>query len=175
MTLAPLRRVAADVRARDEASLQPLATEGLPDEVSPLVVALNSLLHRLAASRDAQRAFVADAAHELRSPLTALKLQLQLLQRAPDEGARGAAAVALAAGIERAARLVEQLLALARTEPGALPAASMPLDLADVVRRAVEESQTLAAARGSELVPRCGRARADVGATPRRCRCWRAT
>src|SRR5439155_10113469 len=122
-TLRPLRRVAADVRERDEQSLKPLATDGLPEEVSPLVNALNALLQRLGQSLDNQRAFVADAAHELRSPLTALKLQLQMLKRAGDDAARAQAIDALAAGIERAVRLVEQLLALARSEPGA-PAAA---------------------------------------------------
>jgi two-component system OmpR family sensor kinase/two-component system sensor histidine kinase QseC len=87
--LAPLQRVTDGVKARDELSLQPLPTGGLPDEVAPLVGALNGLLQRLGDSLGAQRAFVADAAHELRSPLTALKLQLQLLQRSPDDGARG--------------------------------------------------------------------------------------
>jgi methyl-accepting chemotaxis protein len=113
LTLAPLRRVAAGVRERDERSLQPLQSEGLPDEVAPLVQALNALLQRLGASLNTQRAFVADAAHELRSPLTALKLQLKLLQRAPDDAARAAATQALDDGITRAARLVEQLLTLA--------------------------------------------------------------
>ena len=119
LALRPLQRVAAGVRQRDEQSLEPLPAAGLPDEVAPLVAALNALLQRLGQSLDTQRAFVADAAHELRSPLTALKLQLQLLKRAGSEAERGAAADALAAGIERAARLVEQLLTLARTEPGA--------------------------------------------------------
>src|SRR5438132_2353293 len=88
LTLKPLRAVAADVRRRDEQSLTPLSTADLPEEVAPLVTALNALLQRLGRSLDTQRAFVSDAAHELRSPLTALKLQLQLLRRAPDEGAR---------------------------------------------------------------------------------------
>ncbi|HWH82304.1 MAG TPA: histidine kinase dimerization/phospho-acceptor domain-containing protein, partial [Burkholderiaceae bacterium] len=117
--LAPLQRLADGVRTRDEQSLQPLPSAGLPDEVAPLVSALNGLLQRLGDSIGAQRAFVADAAHELRSPLTALKLQMELLQRADDPAARAAAVAALGAGIERAARLVEQLLALARAEPGA--------------------------------------------------------
>ena len=117
-------RAAAARRGRRAASAtssrsKPLPTTGLPDEVAPLVNALNALLQRLSGSRDAQRAFVADAAHELRSPLTALKLQLQMLQRAPDDGARDAAIATLGEGIERAARLVEQLLTLARSEPGA--------------------------------------------------------
>jgi two-component system OmpR family sensor kinase/two-component system sensor histidine kinase QseC len=149
--LKPLRQVAAGVRARDAASLTPLPTDGLPDEVSPLVAALNALLQRLAQSLDTQRAFVADAAHELRSPLTALKLQVQLLQRAGDEATRAEATATLAAGIDRAARLVEQLLALARSEPGAPPAALQSLDLSELVREAVADTVPYARARGTEL------------------------
>jgi signal transduction histidine kinase len=151
LTLAPLRRVAAGVRERDERSLQPLQSEGLPDEVAPLVQALNALLQRLGASLNTQRAFVADAAHELRSPLTALKLQLKLLQRAPDDAARAAATQALDDGITRAARLVEQLLTLARSEPGAPAAAPERLDLTELVRGAAADMAPFAASRGSTL------------------------
>jgi two-component system OmpR family sensor kinase/two-component system sensor histidine kinase QseC len=151
LTLSPLRRVAADVRERDEHSLQPLPGDGLPDEVAPLVQALNALLQRLGASLQTRRAFVADAAHELRSPLTALKLQLQLLQRAPDEASRSAAIGALGEGITRAARLVEQLLALARSEPGAQPPAAARIDLSELVREAVADTLPLAQARGTAL------------------------
>ena len=150
-TLAPLRRLTDGVKARDEQSLQPLPAEGLPDEVAPLVGALNGLLQRLGASLGAQRAFVADAAHELRSPLTALKLQMQMLQRAPDEPARQDAARALSAGIDRAARLVEQLLTLARAEPGAPAAAHVPVDLSEAVRAAVAETVPFAAARATTI------------------------
>ena len=151
LTLAPLRRVADDVRSRDEHSLQPLPGDGLPDEVAPLVRSLNALLQRLGLSLTTQRAFVADAAHELRSPLTALKLQLQLLQRAPDEAARAAAIEALGEGITRAARLVEQLLTLARSEPGAAAATPAQLDLSELVRSAVADVVPLANTRGSTL------------------------
>ncbi len=151
LTLAPLRRVAADVRERDEHSLLPLPGEGLPDEVAPLVQALNALLHRLGVSLHTQRAFVADAAHELRSPLTALRLQVQLLQRAPDDATRALAIDALGEGITRAARLVEQLLTLARSEPGAPAAAATPLDLSELVREAVALTLPLATLRGSTL------------------------
>ncbi|WP_275430620.1 histidine kinase dimerization/phospho-acceptor domain-containing protein, partial [Proteus mirabilis] len=89
----------------------------------------NGLLARLASAFDAQRGFVADAAHELRTPLTALKLQLGLLRDAPPGPAQDAAIDRLRGGIDRAARLVEQLLALARAEPGAAPD-ELPLDLA---------------------------------------------
>ncbi len=150
-TLAPLRRVADGVRQRDEQSLQPLPTSGLPDEVAPLVGALNGLLQRLGASLGAQRAFVSDAAHELRSPLTALKLQMQVLRRAPGEAARSAAVEALSAGIDRAARLVEQLLALARAEPGGSPAAMSDLDLSEVVRAAIADTVPFAQSRGTTI------------------------
>ena len=150
-TLAPLQRLAQGLRERDEQSFQPLATSDLPVEVAPLVAALNGLLGRLGASLDTQRAFVSDAAHELRSPLTALSLQLQLLQRAPDEAARVAAIESLRAGIERAGRLVEQLLSLARSEPGAALAMVDGLDLAELVRAAVTETVPLARARGTAI------------------------
>jgi two-component system OmpR family sensor kinase/two-component system sensor histidine kinase QseC len=149
--LAPLRRLTDGVKARDEQSLQPLPAAGLPDEVAPLVGALNGLLQRLGASIGAQRAFVADAAHELRSPLTALKLQMQLLQRAPDEAARQEATRALTAGIDRAARLVEQLLTLARAEPGAPATAHAPVDLSELVREAVAETVPFANSRGTSI------------------------
>jgi len=119
--------------------------------VAPLVTALNALLQRLQQSLDTQRAIVADAAHELRSPLTALKLQLQMLKRAPDDAARGEAIDALAAGIERAVRLVEQLLALARSEPGAPAAVKETLDLSELVRAAVADIVPYALSRGSVL------------------------
>lgn len=149
--LEPLRSLARALAERRESALAPLPAAGLPDEVAPLVEALNGLLARLAASFDSQRAFVADAAHELRSPLTALKLQLQLLQRAPDEAARAEAMAALAGGIDRAARLVEQLLMLARSEAGAPALAMQPLDLAETVRHALADTLALARARGVEL------------------------
>ena len=150
-TLAPLQRLAQGLRERDEQSVQPLATSGLPAEVAPLVAALNGLLGRLGASLETQRAFVSDAAHELRSPLTALSLQLQLLQRAPDEAARVAAIESLRAGIERAGRLVEQLLTLARSEPGAALAMVDGLDLAELMRAAIADTVPLARSRDTSI------------------------
>ena len=151
LTLAPLRRVAAQVRERDEQSLAALPTTGLPDEVAPLVSALNALLQRLGQSLDTQRAFVSEAAHELRSPLTALKLQLQLVSRATDEAGRAQAVATLGTGIDRAARLVEQLLALARSEPGAPANPMQPLDLSELVRQAVADTVPFAQSRGTEF------------------------
>ncbi len=151
LTLRPLQQLAVAVRRRDADALSPLPASGLPDEVAPLADALNALLARLARSLDGQRAFVADAAHELRSPLTALKLQLTLLERAPDDAARRAAQAELARGIERSARLVEQLLALARSEPGAPPAPAQRVDLAELAREVMADTVPLALQRGSAL------------------------
>lgn len=148
-TLKPLRRVSREVTARGVDALSPLADQGLPDEVRPLVRSLNALLQRLQSAFEAQRAFVADAAHELRSPLTALKLQVQMLQRAGDAAARAEATAALAAGVERATRLVEQLLTLARNEPGAKGTPLQPVNLAEAVRQALADVGPVATARGT--------------------------
>ncbi|MBC7779228.1 MAG: sensor histidine kinase N-terminal domain-containing protein, partial [Proteobacteria bacterium] len=116
-SLGPLRRVANEVKGLQAQALAPLGTQGLPTEIEPLVGSLNALLARLRGAFETQRAFVADAAHELRSPLTALKLQLEVLRRSSDPDARQEATDRLALGIERARHLVEQLLTLARSEP----------------------------------------------------------
>jgi two-component system OmpR family sensor kinase/two-component system sensor histidine kinase QseC len=151
LSLRPLQQVAQAVRERDTQSLAPLPGDGLPDELAPLVQALNGLLQRLAQTLDVQRAFVADAAHELRSPLTALKLQLELLHQAADAPARDAALRELGAGITRAAWLVEQLLALARNEPGAPGLPFAAVDLAEITRQALANTVPQALARGTEL------------------------
>jgi two-component system OmpR family sensor kinase/two-component system sensor histidine kinase QseC len=150
-TLQPLRRVSHEVMARSADALSPLPAGGLPDEVAPLVGSLNALLQRLQSAFDAQRAFVADAAHELRSPLTALKLQVQLLQRADDEASRQEATAALAEGVERATRLVGQLLTLARNEPGAKAAPLSEVDLSEAVRQGLADTAAFAAERGTAL------------------------
>ena len=149
-SLAPLQRLAAEVRSRDSSSLQALPEGDLPDEVLLLVQSLNALLERLDTALAAQRHFVGDAAHELRSPLTALKLQVQVLRRAPDEATRDEAARALNAGVDRATRLVEQLLALARSEAGpAREATAAPL--AELVRQVMADVAPFADARGTTL------------------------
>lgn len=151
LSLAPLQRAAAEVQKRDVDALEPLADTGPPVEIAPLMNAINDLMGRLRASFLAQRAFVADAAHELRSPLTALKLQLGLLDRATSEEARSAARQALSEGIDRAVRLVEQLLTLARNEPGAADATQVAVDMAETTRLAVADVVALAGERNVEL------------------------
>jgi signal transduction histidine kinase len=149
--LLPLQRVASEVQRRDVHSLAPIATTNLPLEVAPLVQELNRLLIRLDAAFQTQRAFIADAAHELRSPLTAVRLDLQLLDRAPDERARIEARADLGAAVERAIHLVEQLLTLARNEPRDERGALSPVALEAVVADGIADAHALAAARHIDL------------------------
>lgn len=135
--LIPLKRLARAVAARTPEALEPLPEWKTPEEVLPLVRSLNDLLARLAGALAAQKAFIADAAHELRTPIAALQLQTQILERAEEEASRAVALDDLKAGVGRAGRLVQQLLTLARQEPdiaAAKPFASVGLrDLAGSV------------------------------------------
>lgn len=149
-SLAPLARMRRQVAARAAHDLSPLDAGGVPEEVQPLVRELNALFERVRSTFEAQQHFVADAAHELRSPLTALKLQLQAAERARDDAARQAAIGELRSGIARSIGLVEQLLALARQE-GAAFALQEPVDLEELARQAVSELLPAAHARGLDL------------------------
>lgn len=129
-SLAPLNRVQQHIALREAESLNPIDTRGLPTEVRPLVDELNLLLLRLHQAFHAQKSFVADAAHELRSPLSALKLQVEQLRRAATEPEREKATQRLGSGIDRATRLVEQLMVLARQQALSEPhRAAQPLEV----------------------------------------------
>ena len=143
----PLQSITTQIEHRDIHSLAPVAAADLPAEVSPLVEELNRLLGRVAAAFASQRDFVADAAHELRSPLTALSLHLQLVERARDDAERGVATLRLRAAIERATHLVSQLLTLARNEPESVPVNAIPTALGAIVRDVAGDLQPLAQER----------------------------
>ena len=143
--IGPIERVRRQVAARRPDDLAPLPTAGLPAEVRPLVGEMNGLLTRLSDAWDALTHFTADAAHELRSPLAALRLQAQSLQRAPDDATRAIATERLLAGIDRATRLVEQLLALARQEGAGEGAELVSLDLTALARNALADAEPEAA------------------------------
>jgi two-component system, OmpR family, sensor kinase len=149
--LRPLDRAARDVAARSETALAPIATDAVPREIEPLVSSINGLMARLAGALAAQRRFVADAAHELRTPITALRLQLQRLRRSGDASAREQALAELEAGIARSQRLVEQLLQVARAEPDGRPQRRVRVDLAALVRETVGRHSQRAEALGIDL------------------------
>ena len=114
--LRPLRQLRREVVQRSAQRLQPLAMH-VPTEVMPLVSALNDLFDRLKQSIEAEKRFTADAAHELRTPLAALKTQAQVALRATDTIGRQSALQFVLQGVERATHLIEQLLTLARVDP----------------------------------------------------------
>ncbi|MES2533754.1 MAG: ATP-binding protein [Pseudomonadota bacterium] len=152
VSLKPVARVRKQVAARQADDLSPVSEAGLPEEVRPLVQELNLLFARVRQAFDAQKHFVADAAHELRSPLAALKLQVQGLQRANDDATRDVAVGRLAAGIDRATRLVEQMLALARHEASIAGGAGLvPVDLGEVARLAISDAIAGAQARSIDI------------------------
>ncbi len=148
--LRPLDAMSRAVARRRPDALTPLPATGLPQELLPLAGSLNDLLARLDDALSAQRRFTADAAHELRTPLAALRLQVDLAERTTD-AARGPAFTELKAGVDRAARLVEQLLTLARLEPEAPTREFGPVDLASVAREAIVARAALAADRNIDL------------------------
>jgi len=149
--LHPLDQAAQSVAARSAASLQPIGEAGMPSEIHPLVRAIDGLIGRLAEALRVQRQFVADAAHELRSPVTALRLQAQLLERSADEAARQSALQELKAGIERAQHLLEQLLQLSRVEPDAPAPREEPVDLGQLARDVVASLSLQADHQGVDL------------------------
>ncbi|QET05583.1 MULTISPECIES: sensor histidine kinase [Cupriavidus] len=149
--LRPLRQIASEVRTRDANTLTPLALGPMPDEIAPVATALNQLLERLSHAIDTQRAFVADAAHALRTPLTALQLQAQLVERADSAESRQQAVAQLRAGLERLTHLVAQLLTLARQEPNASAPVHDAVDLRALAGRVVADMSQAAIDREVDL------------------------
>lgn len=149
--LQPLDTAARDVAERSVHSLDPIRLEESPRELMPLVRSINDLLARLGQALGAQRRFLADAAHELRTPMTALRLQLQLLERSRTETERREAMTDLSQGIERSQRLVEQLLQVSRAEPDAELHHIEDVDLSALARDAVARLSAQANHLGLDL------------------------
>lgn len=146
----PVSHLSAEIDGRNELELHPIAPAPLPAEIRPFVVAINRLLGRVAQSMEEQRRFVADAAHELRSPLTALSLQAERLAEAQMSQVAHERLTTLRHGIERGRSLLEQLLALARAQAApAVTAAS--LSVQQVYRRVLEDLMPLAEAKGIDI------------------------
>ncbi len=143
-SLKPLTDVSRAIGTRSSKALQPLPSEDLPQEIKPLVLALNELLERLDSALKAQRRFTADAAHELRTPLTAVQLQLDLLKRSKSENDKNEALEKLASGIKRSIHVVRQLLSLAHQEPEAKEQTFETLDLATVLYEAAVPFEAVA-------------------------------
>jgi two-component system OmpR family sensor kinase len=142
-----LSRLSRLIERRSASYLEPISRRGVPVEVLPLVDPINELLGRLRAAFQSQRHFTADAAHELRTPLTAVQLQLDVLRRATSEDERKDAQAGLEKAAARLARLINQLLELARQEPETLSRPFEAVDLGFVLAESVEHLRSLAQAR----------------------------
>jgi two-component system sensor histidine kinase TctE len=138
--LAPLRRLSGAIAKRSDIDLSPIEERSVPGEVRPLLHAINELMVRLNAVLSFQKRFIADAAHQLRTPVAGLKVNIEVGLRETDPSAIKRSLAQTFVGVERLSRLVSQLLSLARNEPNsARPANFLPLDLNRLVFNAAME------------------------------------
>ena len=154
--LAPLRQLSQALGRRQPHALEPVVLKDVPTEIQPLVQALNGLFERIDAMVASERRFTADAAHELRTPIAAIRAQAQVaLGAGNDTTQRDHALQFTLAGCDRATRLVEQLLTLSRLEATANPGAALPLntaiDLSALTRRTCADLAPAALSRQQEL------------------------
>lgn len=145
--LQPLQQLKQEVKQRTANRLEPVAMVGVPEEVTPLVKALNDLFARLESAFEGERRFTADAAHELRTPLAALKIQAQVALRSTDTAERQIALENVLRGVDRATRLVEQLLTLARVDPETAAVGYQPVDLCGLAATVMRDLEPLAHAK----------------------------
>jgi two-component system sensor histidine kinase QseC len=148
--LRPLNTISNEVAQRQPENLSPLALHSVPDEIAPLVRDLNRLFDRVRESLDKERRFTADAAHELRTPLAAIKTQAQVAQASTDDDERRQSLTKVIEGCDRATRLVEQLLTLARLEPENYEA-NESCELRSIAQQVIAELAPDAVARNIEL------------------------
>jgi two-component system sensor histidine kinase QseC len=147
-SVAPLDRIAEELRGRKADRLSPLDADHAPEEVAPLVGALNQLFERLGRSFENERRFTGDAAHELRTPLAALKTHAEVALTTASDDRRRRSLEHVVDGVDRASRLVEQLLTLARLD-SAHAGYDTPVDLVEVTEEALAPMRTLG--RGREI------------------------
>lgn len=149
--LLPLARTEQEIARRSPTQLEPIGTNEAPEEIHGLVGALNHLLSRLQDTLDSERQFTAHAAHELRTPLAALKTQAQVALRLPEGPEREEAIGRLVQGVDRNSRLVEQLLTLARLDPETADGMQTHVDLRQIAHEVVMEMAPLAVEKGIDL------------------------
>jgi two-component system sensor histidine kinase QseC len=151
--LMPLDVLSRDLQQREATDLQPIDQKAAPAELRPLLAAMNALLARIERTLAHERRLTADAAHEMRTPLAALRAQWEAAQVAVDPAARDRAQQQVGAGIDRLTHLVEQMLQLARAEgeDAARVGALAPIDWPRVLQAALSDCLPLIDARGSEV------------------------
>ena len=149
--LKPLANMAETLRARHSGSLEPLQLTPLPSELEPMQAALNRMLAQIQEVLGRERRFIADAAHELRTPLAVLRVHAQNLQEAGTEQERRESLAFLIAGVDRTSRLVNQLLTMARLEPKTVAPVLHSIDLSETVRASLAQLTPWLLSRNLEL------------------------
>jgi two-component system OmpR family sensor kinase len=149
-TFTPIKQLASDIDGRAEHDLHPVSAENLPSEIRPFVVAINRLLSRVASSVAAQRRFIADAAHELRSPMTALSLQVERLSSTEMPAPAQKRLNTLRTGVQRTRLLLDQLLAMAQAQE-IIPKNFKPISLWKILRGVIEDAMPLAETKHIDL------------------------
>jgi two-component system sensor histidine kinase QseC len=137
--VAPLAELARRIERRQPGSLEPIELARSPAEIEPVLRALNGLLERLQSALARERRFTADAAHELRTPLAAIKIHAQNAARAASDAERSASLGRMLAGLKRSVHLVEQMLAYSRASAAHGPLAAEPVSLRQVLEDALED------------------------------------
>lgn len=161
-SLGPAERLQRDIAARDTMAFAPFPTAGLPHELAPLVEAFNGLLQRLEGSVQSERRFIADAAHELRTPLAALLAQTEVARAVGDAAGRDAALARLAEGVARCTRVAEQLLDSARLDAGGDGLRRERVWLYEIVEVVARDFEATARARGQRLLLELGAAEVEA-------------
>jgi signal transduction histidine kinase len=164
--LAPIRALDAELSRRDVTSLQPVVLPDAPSELSSVVDTLNRLLLQLDASLRAHKRFIADAAHELRTPITALGLEVNNLARGQDLAQMQHSAERLKLSVQRAQHLLQQMLTLTRLEACTQPRPLQPVDLQALAQTAMVGLSALASHRGVEFALACCNQSAVVQGDP---------
>jgi two-component system, OmpR family, sensor histidine kinase QseC len=149
--LAPLRALTTELQGRSADDLQQVPTDHAPQELQPLLAAMNGLFARIESTLARERRFTADAAHELRTPLAVLRAQWDVVRGAADATERGEAERRLVAGLDRVDRLVTQMLALSRLEATEHLQRSATVDWPALVGQVMNDVLALAERRAIEL------------------------
>ncbi|NNB68314.1 ATP-binding protein [Pseudomonas fluorescens] len=149
--LKPLANMAATLRARHSGSLEPMQLTPLPTELEPMQAALNRMLAQIQEMLGRERRFIADAAHEMRTPLAVLRVHAQNLLEAGTEAERRESLAFLITGVDRTSRLVNQLLTMARLEPSGAQPQAQAIDLQKTVRETLIQLTPWLLSKGLEL------------------------
>jgi two-component system sensor histidine kinase QseC len=149
--LQPLQQLTNEIIKRSANQLNPVSMDNVPSEISPIVSEINQLLKKLKRAINTERQFTADAAHELRTPLAAIKAQTQVALRSIDDNSQASELDKIIEGVDRSSHLVEQLLILARLDPETVHGEFKSIDLGKTLENSIAQVSHIALERGINI------------------------